>query len=111
MLKELKKKISSGRVTTGVLAIFHLWPGLVEILQKAGVAVDFHDPLVPFLNINGLKQDGVPLKEKTAAGYDCVVVAVDHTSVDYKLVLRNARLVFDVKNVYRGVKSNKVVKL
>ena len=34
--KELKKKISSGRVTTGMLAIFHLWPGLVEILQKAG---------------------------------------------------------------------------
>ena len=34
--KELKRKIGSGRTTTGVLATFHLWTGLVEIVRNAG---------------------------------------------------------------------------
>ncbi len=33
----LKKKINSGNVTTGILATFHLWHGLVESSIKAGL--------------------------------------------------------------------------
>jgi UDP-N-acetyl-D-glucosamine dehydrogenase len=83
----------------------------IEVLKQAGVRTDFHDPIVPYLNINGLKLGGIKLDAKTLAGYDCVVVAVDHTKVNYKLVLANAKLIFDVRNVYRGVRSAKVVKL
>jgi UDP-N-acetyl-D-glucosamine dehydrogenase len=83
----------------------------LEVLKQAGVRADFYDPIVPYLHINGLKLEGVKLDAKSLSGYDGVVVAVDHTNVDYKLVLANAKLIFDVKNVYRGVTSAKVVKL
>ena len=66
---------------------------------------------MPYLNINGIKLTGVALKADMLYRYDCVVIAVDHTKVDYKFVLANAKLVFDVKNVYRGVISDKVIKL
>jgi len=52
--------------------------------------------------------DLTPAKVK---GYDVVVVAVDHTAVNYDLLFKNARLIFDVRNVYRGKKDKKVVKL
>jgi UDP-N-acetyl-D-glucosamine dehydrogenase len=83
----------------------------LEVLRHEGVKADFFDPIVPYLNINGLKLNGVELTADKIFGYDCVVVAVDHTEVDYKFVLANARLVFDVRNVYRGVISDKVIKL
>jgi UDP-N-acetyl-D-glucosamine dehydrogenase len=39
------------------------------------------------------------------AGYDAVLVATDHTRVDYALVARSARLLLDTRNVFaaRGV--------
>ncbi len=44
----LKKKINSSELTVGVLATFHCWPGLVEILIHAGydyLIIDFeHGP-------------------------------------------------------------------
>lgn len=33
----LRQKINSPEVTTGVIITFHLWPGLIEILMKAGM--------------------------------------------------------------------------
>jgi UDP-N-acetyl-D-glucosamine dehydrogenase len=83
----------------------------IEVLQQEKVRVDFFDPIVPYLKINGIKLTGVALKAETLSRYDCVVVAVDHSKVDYRLVLANAKLVFDLRNVYRGVISDKVVKL
>jgi 2-keto-3-deoxy-L-rhamnonate aldolase RhmA len=33
----LKEKVSSGSLTLGVLATFHIWPGLVELVIRAGL--------------------------------------------------------------------------
>jgi UDP-N-acetyl-D-glucosamine dehydrogenase len=83
---------------------------LIELLRKSGAKVAFHDPLVPYLDIEGLKIDGIALTPKAVGAFDCVIVAVDHSKIDYKLVLKNARAIFDVKNVYRGVRSGKIEK-
>ncbi|NTV30238.1 MAG: nucleotide sugar dehydrogenase [Candidatus Omnitrophica bacterium] len=84
---------------------------LIELLRKVGARVAFHDPLVPYLDIDGMQVDGVPLTPATLAKFDCVIVAVDHSQVDYKLVLKKARAIFDIKNVYNGVRSAKLEKL
>ena len=83
---------------------------LIELLLKSDVRVAFHDPLVPYLSIDGLKLDGINLTAKAIASFNCVVVAVDHSQVDYKLVLKNARSIFDTKNIYKHVKSSKIEK-
>ena len=84
---------------------------LIDILRAQGAAVAFHDPLVPYLDVDGLKMEGVVLTPKTVAAQDVVVVAVDHSGVDYSKVLRNAKAVFDIRNVYKGVVSAKVERL
>ena len=84
---------------------------LIEALRGLGIQASFFDPLVPYLSIEGLKLEGIELTPKAVAVQDCVVVAVDHSRVDYAFVLRHAKAIFDVKNVYRGKKSDKITKL
>lgn len=84
---------------------------LIEVLRKSGHEVAFHDPLVPYLNIDGLKLEGIALTSGNLAAQDCVAVAVDHTGVDYAMVLKSAKAIFDIRNVYRGKISSKITKL
>lgn len=84
---------------------------LIDCLKRQKVNVSFYDPLIPYLNIDGLKMDGVLLNTKTIKQQDYVIVAVDHSDVNYKQVLASARKVFDLKNVYKEVSSKKIIKL
>jgi len=83
---------------------------LIELL-KACRKVDYYDPLVPYLKIGGINQDSVVLDAKTVRSYDAVVVAVDHTAVNFSLIEKNAKKIFDVKNIYKGIKSSKIERL
>ncbi|MBF0386997.1 MAG: nucleotide sugar dehydrogenase [Candidatus Omnitrophica bacterium] len=84
---------------------------LIEVLRRQGAEVSFYDPLIPFLNIDGLQMEGAAFSPRILAAQDCVAVAVDHSKVDYALVLKHARAVFDIRNVYRGKVSPKITRL
>lgn len=83
---------------------------LVELLQKARARVDYHDPIIPYLEIDRIHLKSTAL-HKGLSSYDVVVIATDHTQVDYDFILRRAKVIFDVKNVYAGLKDKKVVRL
>ena len=84
---------------------------LIEILQKIKCRVDYHDPIIPYLDIGPINLESVALKKAVLAKYDCVVIATDHTKINYALLLKHAKLIFDIRNVYGKVKNKKVVKL
>jgi UDP-N-acetyl-D-glucosamine dehydrogenase len=50
-----------------------------------------------------------PLTAEALASVDLVVVLTDHSSVDYGLVARSARLVLDTRNALRGLDGTVVV--
>ena len=83
---------------------------LIELLRKE-TQVDYYDPLIPFLKLDGLDQKAIDLTPASVKRYDAVVVAVDHTAVNYELIFKNARLIFDTRNIYKAKKDKKVVKL
>ncbi len=83
---------------------------LVELLKHVG-QVDYHDPMAPFLKVGSIDLQSVEINAKTLKAYDCVVIAVDHTKVNYSLILKNARRIFDVRNVYKGQKDSKIERL
>ena len=83
---------------------------LIELLKSHG-HVDYHDPLVPYVKLGGIDLSSVVLTPKAIKAYDCVVIAVDHTKVNYALIRKQAKKIFDVKNVYQGIDEGKVVKL
>jgi len=84
---------------------------LIELLQSMKVKVSYFDPIIPYLNINGIHLRSIELTKKHLASFDCVVIATDHTKVDYKLILDSGKMIFDVRNVYKDIKSAKVEKL
>lgn len=77
---------------------------LMEILQQKKCAVDYFDPIIPYLKIGKIDLISVRLTPAKVARYDCVVIATDHTRVNYKLILKHARLIYDLRNVYGRLK-------
>src|SRR6202167_644791 len=84
---------------------------IIELLQKEGAEVSYHDPYFPFIG-KGRKYD---LQMKRSAlenlgDYDCVVIVTDHSDYDYARIVGEARLVVDTRNATKGITSPKVVR-
>jgi UDP-N-acetyl-D-glucosamine dehydrogenase len=84
---------------------------IIELLQKDGAQVSYHDPYFPFIG-KGRKYD-LQLKcaELTDLGqYDCVVIVTDHSDYDFHRIVKEAQLVVDTRNATRGIESSKIVR-
>lgn len=84
---------------------------IIEILQKNKVKVSYHDPLIPYLKLNHISLKSIDLKKQGLNKFHGVVIATDHSGVDYDFILKNAQLIFDTRNVYKNVVNKKVFKL
>jgi len=83
---------------------------IIELLQKDGAQVSYHDPYFPFIG-KGRKYDlQLTCAELSDLGrYDCVVIVTDHSDYDYAQIVREAQLVVDTRNATRGIASSKIV--
>jgi len=84
---------------------------VINCLKKQGAIVSYFDPIIPFLKIKGLDLESVRLNDKKIKEFDCVIIATDHSAVDYSRLLENARLIFDTRNVFKGKYAQKVERL
>jgi UDP-N-acetyl-D-glucosamine dehydrogenase len=84
---------------------------IIELLQKDGALVSYHDPYFPFIG-KGRKYDlQMKCAELTNLGqYDCVVIVTDHTDYDYSRIVEEAQLVVDTRNATRGIDNTKIVR-
>jgi UDP-N-acetyl-D-glucosamine dehydrogenase len=83
---------------------------LMELLARKHVELAYHDPFVPALHASrryDFKLCSVPLTAETLSGADAVVIATDHSSIDYAFVVRHSRLVVDTRNATRTVQSDR----
>ena len=88
---------------------------LIEILREKGAEVDYHDPLVPSLpqmRRYNYDMDSVKLTKEKVAEYDLVILSTDHSSFDYKLIAKNAKIIIDTRNAFetRSIKSDYIIK-
>jgi UDP-N-acetyl-D-glucosamine dehydrogenase len=70
---------------------------IIELLLADGAQVAYHDPHVAELPRKGLRS--TDLDAKTLREHDVAVIVTDHKAVDYELVVREAPLVVDFRNV------------
>ena len=61
---------------------------IIELLQKEGAQVSYHDPYFPFIG-KGRKYDlQMKCTELEQLGqYDCVVIVTDHSDYDYQRIV------------------------
>lgn len=72
---------------------------VLKALQDGGADVQYHDPHVPEVTVGGRRIASRPWREAELASWDCVVITVDHSAVDYREVLDRSALVFDASGV------------
>jgi UDP-N-acetyl-D-glucosamine dehydrogenase len=100
-----KKDINDDRESPAYKVISHL--------MELGANVSYHDPYVPLIKhsrqwLVGLEMKSQPLTNKTIAAQDAILIITDHTSVDYKLIAKHAKLIIDSRGVYRKPLPNVV---
>src|SRR3989338_5437663 len=84
---------------------------LIELLIKKGAVVEYNDPYIlriPKLRGHNLNMKSVELKE--ISGYDCILIATNHSSYNYKWIVDNSQLVVDTRNATSRIKSKNIVK-
>jgi UDP-N-acetyl-D-glucosamine dehydrogenase len=100
-----KKDIDDMRETPGLK--------LLEVLCQKGAEVDYYDPYIPKLPETrkyDIDMKSIKLSPDSVSGYDAVIVVTDHSDVDYDMVLKNAKLIIDTRNVYKDRNDKKIVK-
>lgn len=84
---------------------------IIELLQKQGATVSYHDPYFPFVG-KGRHYD---LQMKRAelnnfGEYDCVLIVTDHSDYDYARIVRESQLVVDTRNATRGISAPNLIR-
>jgi UDP-N-acetyl-D-glucosamine dehydrogenase len=85
---------------------------ILEKLKNAGARVDFYDAFVP--KYIWKKQVFVGLEtinENNIKGYDLVLIATDHSNVDYDMVAKSSKAVFDTRNALKNVEDRQNIEL
>ena len=86
---------------------FEIW----QLLHEAQAQLTYYDPYIPELSFVNERQCSTPLTEAMLENVDLVVIATGHRNVDYQKVLKHAPCIFDTRNVYRGIHSDKIIRL
>lgn len=72
---------------------------VIELLKLNGAETDFYDPYIASYKYKGEVYDGVKrLDENTLGQYDLVMITTGHTNVDYAMVQRHSKVIFDTRN-------------
>lgn len=82
-----------------------------RLLKLQGAGVDFHDPHICTIQEADGVAEGVPLTTASLAGYDCVVLATNHTAFDYRWIADHTRLILDTRNAFKGIDLPHILRL
>ena len=89
----------------------------METLNNKGIEADFFDPLIKIIpkNRDHKKLEGkksIVLNKNNLKRYDAVLISTDHTTIDFKFIGENSKLIFDTRNAMDKINSkSKIIKI
>jgi UDP-N-acetyl-D-glucosamine dehydrogenase len=84
---------------------------IIELLREKGAIVAYNDPFFPTGGQGrhyALNMTCTPLDN--LGQYDAVVIVTDHSSYDYRAIVKESQLVVDTRNATKGMDSAKIVR-
>lgn len=85
---------------------------VIKNLEDVGANVEFYDPWITEYKMNGIVKKGlVEINAEMLREYDLVIVTTAHTNVDYSMVQKNAKMIFDTKNALKNVENRNNIEL
>lgn len=81
---------------------------IIESLAGLGAEVNFHDPYVESIHLEGTNRHlhGIPLTDEAVMAADCLVIVTDHSNIDYSGIVEKSRLIIDTRNTTRKLKNS-----
>ncbi len=77
---------------------------VIDELEKSYSKVDFYDPYIKKYKIDGKENIGLDnIDEKIIQSYDMVIITTAHTIIDYNMLQKNAKIIFDTKNAMKNI--------
>ena len=85
---------------------------VIDILKENGADVEFFDPYISSFKENGIVMEGIPsIDGDIISQYDLVMITCGHTNVDYNMIQKNAKAIFDTKNVMQGIANRENIEV
>jgi UDP-N-acetyl-D-glucosamine dehydrogenase len=84
---------------------------VMNLLNKRGADVVFHDPHAPHVQVNGTLLASIELTQREIASADCVALLTPHRAYDLDWIAEHAELVFDARNAFGADRRANVVRL
>ena len=83
---------------------------LLEMLQKRGAEVAYHDPYVPVIRPSRehsawAGRRSVPWDRPSIGAFDCVLISTAHACVNYRELAEWAPLIVDTRNAMAGIST------
>jgi UDP-N-acetyl-D-glucosamine dehydrogenase len=72
---------------------------ILVLLHQYGAKVSYHDPYVAKFSEGGHDYKSVPLTEQAVRDADAILVVTDHSSIDWPMVKKTAKLIVDTRHV------------
>lgn len=82
-----------------------------KILKSGGAGLSYYDPYVPEIEIDADKVQSIELNKESLKSYDLVIITTQHQCVNYQEVFDHAAMVFDTRNVTRGIEQDNIERL
>ena len=85
---------------------------VINELHEVGADVDYYDPWISEYRENGQIVKGLSkISPEIIAEYDLVMITTAHSNVDYEMVQKNAKAIFDTKNVTKNLKNKENIEI
>jgi UDP-N-acetyl-D-glucosamine dehydrogenase len=75
---------------------------IIDALLVKGARVEYHDPHVPWVSVNGVRLDSIDWERARLGDRDVVLVLTAHAAYDWPRIVADARLVVDTRNATAG---------
>jgi UDP-N-acetyl-D-glucosamine dehydrogenase len=80
---------------------------VIEALLRDGAEISYFDPFVPKIEVLGQIFQSVKWTETIASEADLVIIATDHSQIDYVKLVQQAKAVLDTRGVTRHLNCDK----
>lgn len=85
---------------------------VIDELEKVGADVEYYDPWIAEYREHGKTVTGLKeISPEVVASYDLVMITTAHSNVDYEMIQKNAKAIFDTKNVTKNLDNKENIEV
>lgn len=83
---------------------------VIEELQQHNAIVEFYDPYISKIKCNQQFMHGIEkFDQRSISSYDIAIITTAHTTVDYDLLERHSKVIFDTKNAMKEIPNREKI--